>query len=79
MSKRDEVNSNIVYVSVDGSHEDMGQHKGICFFLAPKKPTFDLTATYNSELFSVDTNDDKYQNYQLSITDYKKIRKQRFN
>ena len=30
--------------------------------VVPKNPTVDLTATPNSELFLVDTNDEKYQN-----------------
>ena len=34
-------------------------------FLAPPKPTVDLNTTYNSDFFSVDTNDEKYQNDQL--------------
>ena len=33
---RDEVNSDLLPVSVDVSHEYMGWHKGICFLLAPK-------------------------------------------
>ena len=36
----------------------------------PKKNTVDLTATSNYEHYSVDTNDDEDQNYQLSTTDY---------
>ena len=51
MSIRDEVNSELVSVSVDVSHEDLGRQKGICFLLAPKNPTVNLTATSNSDLF----------------------------
>ena len=72
MSRRDEVNSDLVSVSVDGSHEDLGWHKGIYFVVVPQKPTIDLTATSNSKLVLVDTNDERDQNYQLSTTDDEK-------
>ena len=72
MSRRDEFNNDLVYISVDGSHEDLGWHKGIYFVVVPKRPTVDLTATSNSELFLVDTNDEKYQNYELRTTDDEK-------
>ena len=74
-NRRDEVNSYLVSILVYGSHEDLGQHKGISFLLAPKKTTVDLTATSNSELIPVDINDEKYQNYQPSNTDDKKMMK----
>ena len=51
ISTRDEVNYDLVSLSVDGSHEDMGQHKGIHFLFPPPKPTAYLTATSNFELF----------------------------
>ena len=60
---RDEANINLVSVSVDGSHEDMGWHKDIIFLLSPKNPTVYLTSTSNYELFSIVTNDDKDKNY----------------
>ena len=40
-------------------------------FCLPKKPTVDLTAIFNSVQYSVNTNDDEYENYQLSTTDNK--------
>ena len=46
----DEVNHDLVSVSVGESHEDLGQHKDI-FLSAPKKPAADLTTTSNYELF----------------------------
>ena len=73
MSRRDEFNNDLVYISVDRSHEDLGWHKGIYFVVVPKRPTVDLTATSNYELFLVDTNDEKYLNYQLSSTDDEKM------
>ena len=42
------------------------------FFVGSLKPIVDLTATSNSELFLVGTNDEKDKNYQLSTTDYYK-------
>ena len=71
MSIRDGVNCDIVSISVDGSYTDLGCHKGINFLVTPKNPTVDLTETYNYEHYSVDANDDKDQNYQLSTTDDK--------
>ena len=44
----------------------------IYFCWSPQKYSVDLTATSNSELSSMDTNDDKDQNYQLSTTDDEK-------
>ena len=38
MIRRGDVNRDLVSVSVDGSHEDMGRHKVISFVLAPKTP-----------------------------------------
>ena len=51
MSRRYEGNCDPVSAYVDGSHQDLGQNKGISFLLDPQKPTVDLTATSNSELF----------------------------
>ena len=58
ISRRDEVNHELVFISVDVSHEELGWHKGISFLLEPKTPTVDLTATSNYELFQMDTNDE---------------------
>ena len=44
----------------------------ILVFVGPKKPIVDLTVTSNSELFSLDTNDEKDQNHQLSTIDDEK-------
>ena len=79
MSRRDEFNSDLVYVSVDGSHRDLGRHKGIYFVVVPKRPTVDLTATSDYDLFLVDTNDEKYQNYQLSTADDEKNDKTKYS
>ena len=62
MNRRDEVNRDLVSVSIYGSHEELGQHKDISVMLSPRKNTVDLTATSNYEHFPVDTNGDKYQN-----------------
>ena len=51
LSRRDEFNNDLVYISVDGSHEDLGWHKGIYFVVVPKRPTVDLTATSDYEPF----------------------------
>ena len=40
----------------------------VFFLFTPKKTTVYLIATYNSEHYSVDTNDDEDKNYQLSTT-----------
>ena len=61
-------NCDLFSTSVEKSHEDLGWDKGISF-CSPKKCTVDLIATSNSENYSVDTNDDKDKNYQLSTTD----------
>ena len=70
ISRRDEINCYLVSVSVDKPHEDLVRHKGISFS-GPKK-TVDLTATFNSELFSMDANYEKDKNYQLSTNDDEK-------
>ena len=44
----------------------------VFFWSVPINTTIDITATSNSKLFSMDTNDDKDHNYQLSMTDYLK-------
>ena len=75
MSIRDEVNCDLVSVSVDESHGDMRWNKSISFLFDPKNLTVDLTATSNSEHYSVDTNDDENQNYELSTTNDEKIMK----
>ena len=69
MSRRDEVNCELVFISVDVSHEYLGRHKGIRFLFTPQNPTIDLSATFNSEHYSVGTNDDKDQKYQLIIAE----------
>ena len=40
-SRRDGVNNDLVSVSVDGSHEELENHEGFIFLLAPKDPTVD--------------------------------------
>ena len=62
MRRRDWVNRDLVSVSVDGSYEDLVWHKGIDFLFSQKKSLF------NSEHYSVDINDYKDGNYQLSTT-----------
>ena len=69
ISRTYEVNINLVYIYVGISHEELGQHNDIRFLLAPQNRTVDLTATSNSKLFQMDTNDEKDKNYQLITTD----------
>ena len=69
MSIREGINSELVSVSIDVSHEYLGRHKGISFLFTPQNPTIDLSATFNSEHYSVGTNDDKDQKYQLIIAE----------
>ena len=52
--------------------DHMKSWDGTKVFIGPKNSTVDLTATSNSEIILVDTNDDKDQNYQLSNTDDEK-------
>ena len=73
MSIRDEVNCDLVSVSVDESHGDMRWNKSISFLFVPKNLTVDLTATSNSEHYSVDTNYQEDQNDQLSTTNDEKM------
>ena len=76
--RRDEVNIDIVYASVDGPHEDLVWKKDI-FLFASKNLTVDLTVTSNDGLFG------GYQWRKISKlpTEYhwwwKKWRKQIFN
>ena len=51
MGIRSEVNRDLISVSVYGSYEELVRHKGISFFVGPKNPTFDVTATSDSKLF----------------------------
>ena len=67
MIRRDVVNHDLVSISVYGSHEDLVQHKGISFCLSQEN-TVDLSTTSNSGNYSLYTNDEKDQNYQLSTT-----------
>ena len=60
----DKFNCGLVSVFIDGSHEVLVQQNVISFLLVPK--TSYLTETFSYEKISVDANDDKYQNYQLS-------------
>ena len=60
MSRRDGFNYDLVSVSIDGSHEYMGWHKGISFYPPPPpKPTAELTSTSSCEHYLVDTNDEQ--------------------
>ena len=70
MRKWEGVNCGLVSVCVDVSHEELGLHKGIRFLFSQNKTIVNLTATSNFEHYSVDTNDDKNINDQLSTTDY---------
>ena len=70
MRKWEGVNCGLVSVCVDVSHEELGLHKGIRFLFPQNKTIVNLTATSNFEHYSVDTNDDKNINDQLSTTEY---------
>ena len=67
-SRRDKVNIDLVFIPVDGPHEDLGHHKGFSFGWPPQKPLLIEMQPTNMNVL-VDTNDDKDQNYQLSTTD----------
>ena len=63
-------NRDLVLVSVDVSHEELGRHKEVMYLL-PQKDTVYLTDISNYEHYSVDINDDEeddFQKYQLSTT-----------
>ena len=77
MSRWEGSNRDLVSVSVDVSHEDLGRHKGIRFCF-PKKTTVDVTATFNSESYSVRVNDNKDQNYQVSTNYYEENYKKEY-
>ena len=78
MGRRDGFNRGLVLLSFDGLNEYLGRHKYISVQFAQKN-TVDLTATSNYEHYSVDTNDDKDQNYQLIITDDEECDKTEFS
>ena len=65
-------NCDFVSVSIDGSHLDQGQHKPVISLLPQKNPTVDLTATSNSDHYSLDKDYDKEDDLptqKLSTTD----------
>ena len=51
------------------NHTNIWDGINVLVFVGYKTPTVDLNATSNYENFPMDTNDDKYHNYQLSTTD----------
>ena len=59
----------IVSVTADGSHEDKGQNKEVRSLL-PQKYTDDIIATFNSEYYSLYTNDDKEYDFTKITTEY---------
>ena len=75
MSIRDEGNCDIVSVSFDESNRYLGRNKSISFLFVPKNLTVDLSATSNSEHYSVDTNGQEDKNDQLSTTNDGKMMK----
>ena len=63
MSITDGGNCELVSVSVDGSHEDQGQHKEVRSLLPQNNLIVDLTATSNSDHYSVDKDDDEEDDF----------------
>ena len=75
MSRTDVENCDHVSLSVDLSHEEQVQHKQVIYLLTPKKPAVDLSASSNSDHYSVDKDDNKEDDlptWNLSTTDYNK-------
>ena len=59
MSRKNGWNSDLVSVSVDGSHEEQVNQKVVIYLLPQKKLTVGLTVTSNSDNNSVHTDDYK--------------------